>query len=322
MLCYVVPGNCCRQRPIWWPIWPSEQRFFKPGKPKHYVAQSFRAAYPKLTLITLKEFHLLKKHFKQGIAAYSVTTDGDFVLTYTPSHYDKDSHPTMTIGIYEGHAFLILDINKVSNNFTCGECMARFTQSCNLNHHIKTCKRGRTQIKCPGNRILAPESAFEKAFYPEGSFVVKACCWLEHLSRECGTHIHHHRCDHGGECIAAGAPVDGYHPATKTVFQFHGCYWHGCIQCFPHPEQRIEVIHVDKKGIETTREIAYLKTLPPSEDIRNSGYNLVERWEHEGPRPWWNDKLPPKRNETYPHAIVFDFEAYKDKTKASNPTRL
>ena len=51
------------------------------------------------------------------------------------------------------------------------------------------------------------------------------------------------------------------------------------------------------------------------------GYNLVERWEHEGPRPWWNDKLPPKRNETYLHAIVFDFESYQDKTKASNPTR-
>ena len=51
------------------------------------------------------------------------------------------------------------------------------------------------------------------------------------------------------------------------------------------------------------------------------GYNLVERWEHQEPRPWWNDRIPPKRNETYPHAIVYDFEAYQDKTKASNPTR-
>ena len=96
------------------------------------LAQSFRAAYPKLPFITLKEFHLLEKHFKQGIAAYSVTNAGAFVLTHTPSHYDTVSHPTMNVGIYEGHAFLILDINKVSNNFTCGECMARFTKSCNL----------------------------------------------------------------------------------------------------------------------------------------------------------------------------------------------
>ena len=51
------------------------------------------------------------------------------------------------------------------------------------------------------------------------------------------------------------------------------------------------------------------------------GYNLVERWEHERPRPWWHARLPPKRNETYPHAIVYDFEASKDKANSSNPTR-
>ena len=107
---------------------------------------------------------------------------------------------------------------------------------------------------------------------------------------------------------------------TATILKpklFHGCHWHGCIQCFPNPEQRTEVIRVDKNGKETTREIACLKTLASGEKIRNLGYNLVERWEREKPSPWWNDKLPPKRNETYPHTIVFDFESYQDKTKAS-----
>ena len=227
----------------------------------------------------------------------------------------------MYIGLYEGHAFLITNINKVTNNYTCGECMARFTRADNLNRHIKTCTRGRTNIECPGNRILAPESAFEKAFYPEGSFGIKATCWLEYVSRQSGTHIHHHRCGHGGERLVGGAQVDGYHPETKTVFQYHGCHWHGCIKCFPNPEQKTEVIHVDKKGNEITREAAYQRTLKRSELIRFLGYRLVERWEHEEPRLWWNDKLPPKRNETYPHTIVFDFESYQDKTKASNPTR-
>ena len=81
------------------------------------------------------------------------------------------------------------------------------------------------------------------------------------------------------------------------------------------------MIHVDKKGNEITRNHAYQRTLKPSELIRFLGYRLVERWEHEEPSPWWNDKIPAKRNETYPHAIVYDFEAYQDKTKASNPTR-
>ena len=46
------------------------------------LAQRFSAAYPKLPFITLQQFHLLEKHFKQGIAAYSVTNEGDFILTH------------------------------------------------------------------------------------------------------------------------------------------------------------------------------------------------------------------------------------------------
>ena len=243
---------------------------------------------------------------------------GDFILIHHPSYKGKVSHTTMHMGIYENHAFLIKDINKASNNFTC---MARFTQSCHLARRASRCKLGRTEIACPGNQILAPESAFKKAFYPEGTFGTKEICWLEHVSRQSGKHIHHHKCGHGGERFIKGVPVDGYQPETKTVFQFHGCHWHGCIQCFPNPEQRTEVIRTEKNGKETTREISYLKTFARSDEIRHLGYNLVERWEHERPRSWWNEKLPQKRNETYPHAIVFDFESYQDKTKASNPTR-
>ena len=287
------------------------------------LARSFFDANPKPrgNVITLQQFHLLERHFKQGIAAYSVTNDGDFVLSYTPSRYGKVGPFTMTVGIYEAHAFLITDINKVTNNYTCGKCLARFTRSDNLNRHIKTYTRGRTNIACPGNQILAPESAFEKAFYPESRFGIKATCWLEYEARQRGIHIHHHRCSHGGERTIMGQKVDGYHPESKTVFQYHGCFWHGYRECYPRPEQRNEVIWTDRKGSEITREAAFQRTLKRSEVIRFCGYNLVERWEHEKPRPWWHPRLPPKRNETYPHAIVYDFEAYQHKAKASNPTR-
>ena len=152
-------------------------------------------------------------------------------------------------------------------------------------------------------------------FNPEGSFGIKATCWLEYVARQSVTHIHH-RCGHRGEQLVAGVKVDGYHPETKTVFQYHGCFWHGCIKCFPKPEKRAKVIYIDKNNKEITREAAYQKTSKRSEVIRFLGYNLVERWEHQEPRPWWNDGIPPKRN-----AIVYDFEAYQDKSKASNQTR-
>ena len=253
------------------------------------LARSFFAAHPKLTVITLQQFHLLERHFKQGIAAYSVTNDGDFVLSYTLSRYDKVGPPVMTVGLHEGHAFLITDINKVTHNYTCGECLAGFTRASDLTRHSKTCTRGRTNMSCPGNRILAPESAFEKAFYPEGSFGIKATCWLEYEARQLGIHIHHHRCGHGGERLVEGDKADGYHPESKTVFQYHGCFWHGCIKCFPRPKQRNEVVCLERKGNEITRDDAYQKTLQRSEVIRFLGYRLVERWEHESPRPWWND---------------------------------
>ena len=158
------------------------------------LEQSFSAAYPKLPFITLRHLPFLEKHFKQAIAACSVTKERDFILIHQPSYNGKVSHPTMNIGIYENHAFLILDINKASNNYTCGECMARFTKSCNLIRHASRCTSGRTEINCPGNQILAPESTFEKAFYFEGTFGKKGIRWLGHLSRESGKHIHHHKC--------------------------------------------------------------------------------------------------------------------------------
>ena len=123
--------------------------------------------------------------------------------------------------------------------------MTRFTRADNLTRHAPRCTRGRTDISYAGNRILAPESDFEKAFYPEGSFDIKATCWLEYVARQSGTHIHHHRCGHGRERLVGGAKVDGYHPEAKTAFQYHGCHWHGCVKCFPNPEQRTEVTHVD-----------------------------------------------------------------------------
>ena len=114
--------------------------------------------------ITLKHFHLLERHLKQGIVAFTVFDNGDFVLSYTPSRYDKIGSPLITVGLHRSHAFLITDINKVTNNYTCGECLARFTQAGTFSRHAKTCIRGKTVVACPGKQIKAPDSAYENAF--------------------------------------------------------------------------------------------------------------------------------------------------------------
>jgi len=145
----------------------------------------------------------------------------------------------MTIGVHRGHAFLIKDITKLAKTYECKDCQQRFTRSDNLQHHTKTCSKGRTVIICPGEKVESPQTAYEKAFYPKHYASKAPLLWLERKVKQSGRHIHHAMCGHGGERWINGAPVDGYHLETKTIFQYHGCPWHGCRRCFPQERERI-----------------------------------------------------------------------------------
>ena len=296
------------------------------------LEESFFAQRPGLrNRLTDKHLSLLESHFKQGIAAYTVQPNGDFVLTHLPANYDRVGLPLLNMGLYNGHAFLTKDLKQVTHNYTCGGCQARFTQSCHLVRHVaSSCSRGQTKINCPNTRIQFPSSAYERAFYPEQSCSFIAIKWLEWEAKRRGIHIHHARCGHGGERNILGALVDGYHPETKTVFQFHGCLWHGCKECYPNDRQVFVqkktregkvITRRDTQGQPLKREDAYDLTLIRTQFLRERGYTVVEKWEHEKPTPWANTCCPERQTETYPHAIVCDFESYQDASKAERPTR-
>ena len=295
------------------------------------LEKSFFTQRPDLrNRLTDKHLSLLEKHFKQGIAAYEVQPNGDFILTHVPANYVQVGIPLLNMGLYYGHAFLITDLKQVANTYTCGECQARFTQSCHLARHVaKNCSRGQTKINCLNNHIKAPSSAYERAFYPEQTCSFVAIKWLEWEAKNRGIHIHHARCGHGGERKILGARVDGYHPESKTVFQFHGCLWHGCEKCYPEERQTpvqqktrqgkvIPRLDTEKKPM--NRKTAYELTLQRTQSLRKEGYRVVEKWEHEKPTPWANTHCPKVETETYPHAIVYDFESYQDTSKAVRPT--
>ena len=280
--------------------------------------------------LTDKHLSLLEKHFKQGIAAYTVQPNGDFLLTHVPANYDQVGRPLLNMGLYDGHAFLITDLKQVAGTYTCGECQARFTRADNLvRHAANNCSRGQTKITCLNNRIKAPSSAYERAFYPEQTCSFIAIKWLEWEAKKRGIHIHHARCGHGGERQILGARVDGYHPESKTVFQFHGCLWHGCEKCYPEERQKPVqqktrqgkvISRLDTEKQPMSRKTAYEHTLLRTQFLRKNGYRVVEKWEHEKPTPWANMHCPKVETETYPHAIVYDFESYQDTSKAVRPT--
>ena len=70
--------------------------------------------------------------------------------------------------------------------------------------------------------------------------------------------------------------VDGYDAETKTVYQFHGCFFHGCPKCFPNSRQRKHNCHPDR----TISEVIEA-TCQKTKQLRQAGYTVIEKWEHD-----------------------------------------
>ena len=66
--------------------------------------------------------------------------------------------------------------------------------------------------------------------------------------------------------------MHGYHEESRTVFEFYGCYWHGCPTHFP---DRNRVQHHQC----LTMHQLYILTIGKSEDLRRAGYQVMELWE-------------------------------------------
>ena len=115
-----------------------------------------------------------------------------------------------------------------------------------------------------------------------------------------GKHIHHALCGHGGEfSVKMGGKkifVDGYEPKTRTIFQYHGCKWHGC----PCQKERNSL---DEKK--------YSKTIELQEKMKEQGFKLFSVWECE--KPELKKMELEKEFRPYPYFIVYDFEALHKK---------
>ena len=62
----------------------------------------------------------------------------------------------ITIGIYEGHAFLIKDTKKLAKTYVCNNCRGRFIQATHLQRHVKTCSQGKNNCRLPKRESQSP----------------------------------------------------------------------------------------------------------------------------------------------------------------------
>jgi len=268
---------------------------------------------------SLDELDKVERHLNQGTAF----SDWLGIRVYEPGrgeevvwHLRRNPSASLTniltIGIYEGHAFVIKDIARLAKNYACTHCRARFTQVWNLQCHFATCSAGKTVIDCPGERVEAPQTAFEKTFYPKDNASKESLVWLEREAKRRKIQIHHTMSGHGDERWVEHAPVDGYNHAMKTVFQYHGCHWHGCQKCYPQDHNKS--IHCNNQ----TREDMYQATIKCTRFLREAGYQVIEAWVCEAGKI----AADPLRAETksYLQAILYNFEVYDNNNHPKEPT--
>ena len=219
-------------------------------------------------------------------------------LVYGQNQYRKGRRDDINLGMLGGHCFYIKKMDVLTQSWECEVCKQLFTREYHLRRHkAQECEGVKTTIICQGKKVKRIPSNSEKVFYDE-SFSYAACQWLEAMAEQTGRHIHHALCGHGGERVMRNSlghelyKVDGYEPITKTVYEYNGCRWHGCL-CRP-----------DRTNVDKNR---YVATKDKEKVIKELGYDLVTAWECE--KPPKAKRYFRKEFRAYPHYIVFDFEA-------------
>ncbi|KAK4880439.1 hypothetical protein RN001_008585 [Aquatica leii] len=149
------------------------------------------------------------------------------------------------------------------NRFTTSNGVDPFRESCTIAGACNTVFRRNYLTE---NSIgLIPPNGYRMAD-KQSTIAIQWLLWLEHTLNI--------KIQHAGNSrevkLKEGFLVDGFCHATNTVYQFHGCYFHGCEICFP--DQTAELSADKQDTMFAKRE----KTEATATRIRSFGYNLVE----------------------------------------------
>ncbi|XP_056000351.1 uncharacterized protein LOC130048117 [Ostrea edulis] len=107
-------------------------------------------------------------------------------------------------------------------------------------------------------------------YQPSRRYSAKACRWLTSLD----PNIRHAK--NGGEITIGPYTVDGYEEESRTVYEFYGCYWHGCPTCYPNL-----LTETHPHRVQQTYQTLYEQTLKRAAALEQQGYTVVSIWEHE-----------------------------------------
>ena len=302
----------------------------------------------------LVDFENIAKQFKVNIRLFEPRENEDktaWRLVFGKNQF-KTNLPCVDIGLFiyedhdekqaekdnrysrQGHCFFIKDIELLTKTWECVGCRQRFNRHDNYNRHVTggTCGGGKTKLICPGEKFERIMNSTEKVFYGGNKkFSYAACQWIEKQSELIGRHIHHALCGHGGEYYvylyagkekdsrAREIPVDGYEPKSNTIFQYHGCKWHGC-PCRKERNSLEEELRPLGRSEALIAEQRYAKTIELEKKMKEQGFKIVSVWECE--KPEMKKKRFCKKFRPYPYFIVYDFEAICQKINEKQTDEL
>ncbi|GBM93101.1 hypothetical protein AVEN_267172-1 [Araneus ventricosus] len=116
------------------------------------------------------------------------------------------------------------------------------------------------------NTIAIDEDVIQQDQYSE-----KSIAWLDYLSQKHNINIQHALNIGEKKLILGNKPhkVDGFY--ENAVYQFQGCYWHGCPKCF-----RESTVNMHNQ---ICMKDLYEKTKKINSKIEDAGYELIQIWE-------------------------------------------
>ncbi|CAH1240722.1 Hypp6078 [Branchiostoma lanceolatum] len=99
----------------------------------------------------------------------------------------------------------------------------------------------------------------------------EAIDWLNFVAYR--DHIQIQHAKNGGEKRVCGRKVDGFCAQTNTVYEYHGCFYHGCKKCYePWVTNPVNSLKMGQ---------LYADTLRKRGIIKGAGYTYVEIWSHD-----------------------------------------
>ena len=196
----------------------------------------------------------------------------------------------------EMEAYCELDMKLLKAG--CGKFREEFKQKAESDPLEKcvtiasACNRFWRKKLVPKNKIASePPRGWHGSRSNQSIKALKWLAWQEHQLRQqypaTGDRIRTVR--NGGEMrVLDRYLVDGFDPCDPitqrpTMYEFHGCLWHGCTKCFPRHRDRYAICHTDRPLQEV-----YESTLKKQETLTQRGYNVKIMWECD-----WDQEVDP-----------------------------